>query len=254
MGAQLRKLRTQSGLTLDEVAARMGLTGKSRRSHVARLERGEKANPDARTLILYLQACGAPMAKFFDQFDNIDFVQVEEKFNKAWDAAGLKIAGAKGRDPLRVLSEVKARIRHRTTWEVRKYQLKAVYPLVGKPVEPDKAWARAEKLAEYRIHANIIKRAVFEYLQQTKLPALFYWCYTLYARSVFSVVRKAGKITTDIAGCRFADERSDDRLRRKRHSFERHCLDSEILRGVERVVIETWLKIRDNSGDASPNH
>ena len=94
MGAQLRKLRARSCLTLDEVAARMGLTGKSRRS-CQPAERGEKANPDARTLILYLQACGAPMAKFFDQFDNIDFVQVEEKFDKAWDAVRLKITGVK---------------------------------------------------------------------------------------------------------------------------------------------------------------
>jgi transcriptional regulator with XRE-family HTH domain len=245
MGAQLRKVREHSGLTQDEVAARMGLKGKGRRSHVARLERGENANPHARTLILYLKACGAPMGKLFDQFDTtIDFVPVEEKFNKAWDAAGLEIIGVKPEKRAQVLARVKAWILNKTTSETDKYQLKAVFPLRGKPVEPDEARRRTEKLAEYRIHENTIKRAVIEYLTTTKLPPVFYWCYTLYMRSVLGVVRKAEKVTTDTTGCRLADERLNDRLIRKRMSFERHCLDWEILPGVERVVMETWEKIR----------
>jgi hypothetical protein len=126
----------------------------------------------------------------------------------------------------------------------QKYQFKAVYPLVGKPVEPDKARARAEKLAEYRIQANIVHRAVFEYLKQTKVPSLLFLLYTVYARSVFSVVRKAGKIATDTPDCRLADERLDDRLRRKREFVARCDLIPEIARGVERVVMETWEKIR----------
>lgn len=233
MGAQLRDIRKKSELTQSEVAQRMGLAGPHAKSWISSLESGRIREPKLGTIILYLKACGTVMDKFFDRFNEIDFVPVEEEFNKTWDKAGLVIVQRTPPKWARAWADVKTTVRDKTLWEVWKYQLKAVFPLRGKPVEPDKARAQARKLARYRIQENIVKRAVFECLKMTKLPSIFFLLYTIYARSLLSVLR------------RLPDEQAKEELALKRDFVAQHDLNPDIAAKVERVVIETWNKIRE---------
>jgi len=232
MGAQLRDMRKKSELTQSEVAHRMGLSGPHAKSWISSLESGRIKEPKLGTVILYLKACGSVMSMFFDRFNEIDFVPVEERFNEAWDKAGLIITEAKLPKWARARPDAKARVRDKTKWEVWNYQFRAVFPLRGKPVEPDKARAQAGKLATYRIQENIVRRAVFECLKMTKLPSLLFLLYTTYARSLLSVLR------------RLPDARAREELALKRDFVARCDLDPDIAERVERVVIETWAKIR----------
>jgi transcriptional regulator with XRE-family HTH domain len=72
MGARLRKIRTERGLTQDEVAARMGLKGKGRWAFVRRLEQGNTRNPYLSTVTFYLRACGAQFFEFYDTLTRIE--------------------------------------------------------------------------------------------------------------------------------------------------------------------------------------
>jgi transcriptional regulator with XRE-family HTH domain len=198
MGAKLRDLRKRARLTQAGVAERMGMRYSSARGFVSQLEFGRSPHPLLETIVLYLKACGAPMREFFDQFDRIEYVEVSRKLDRVWDAAGLVIAGVTGEKQARAQADVKAEIGRRVGRAAQRYQRDAVRPNAGKPVESGEARRRTERMAEYRVQASVVDRAVFEYLKDTSLPTGFYPAYRQFATSVFSVVRReSGKTTTE---------------------------------------------------------
>ena len=77
MGSRLRKIRLQRGFTLDQVAVGMGRQGSGIRSYLARLERGEVADPRISTITLFLRACGAQFFEFYDTLTRIEPVLVD---------------------------------------------------------------------------------------------------------------------------------------------------------------------------------
>ena len=66
MGLRLRALRLRKGLSLAELARRMGLPYSSAAIFLSRLERGKIAEPRLSTITRYLKACGALFSEFYD--------------------------------------------------------------------------------------------------------------------------------------------------------------------------------------------
>jgi transcriptional regulator with XRE-family HTH domain len=66
MGQQLRQLRVRKGLSQAELAVRMGLTYRTGKSFICRLEKGDIGDPHLSTIMLYLRACGSLLSEFYD--------------------------------------------------------------------------------------------------------------------------------------------------------------------------------------------
>jgi transcriptional regulator with XRE-family HTH domain len=122
MGARLRETRLKRGLTLDEVAAGMGLTGKGRWNQVARLEQGKNPDPRLSAVTLYLRACGAQFFEFYDTLTRIEPVLVD---TRPIERAPMK-------------REQKEILLRRVKREVYNYQDETSYPKRGKPIAPEK--------------------------------------------------------------------------------------------------------------------
>ena len=58
LGERLAHLRRSQKLTQHDVAARMGLKRHTGQSLVSQIEHGQTGNPDVKTIIAYLTACG----------------------------------------------------------------------------------------------------------------------------------------------------------------------------------------------------
>jgi len=61
MRGHLRQIHLKSGLTLDELALRMGKYYRGGKAAISGLELGRKPEPYLSTIYLYLRACGASM-------------------------------------------------------------------------------------------------------------------------------------------------------------------------------------------------
>jgi transcriptional regulator with XRE-family HTH domain len=189
MGARLRELRRRAGLSQDEVAARMGLEGKSRKSFVSQLENARILHPYAETLVRYLRVCGALMGEFFDQFNRVAFVAVESE----------KVRQLLGRDEERQPAkderqeEKVQRVLWPTEREVKKWQSRAVHPREGKPIAPDKERAAAERFRDYRLMVNVISEAVMDCLRTLPVGVYDYHKYKTLARIYLGVLRAGRK-------------------------------------------------------------
>jgi len=121
MGFWLREIRVQARLTQDEVAARMGLQGKGRKSVVSTLEAGLVLNPYFSTIVYYLLACGAPMGRFCDKLNTLGLLPVEP--------ASLEDSGF----PV----QTRQRLLGKASRQVDKYQRRMRFPRKGKPTPPE---------------------------------------------------------------------------------------------------------------------
>jgi transcriptional regulator with XRE-family HTH domain len=79
MGQQLRRLRVRKGLSQAELALRMGLTYRSGKSFICRLEKGDIGDPHLSTITKYLRACGALFAEFYGPVIREDWLPVESE-------------------------------------------------------------------------------------------------------------------------------------------------------------------------------
>jgi transcriptional regulator with XRE-family HTH domain len=174
MGARLREIRKRRGLTLDQVAARMALKGRGRWNQVARLERGENHNPSLKLVTLFLRACGAKFAEFYDCLTRTEPGPVD---TREIDRANL---------PRRR----KDILKQKTVRQVQKYRMRTEYPLRGAPMPPCRQKPAVEKFRQYRVRVNIIQEAVQMMLGTTRAPSALYPAYTLLARQFLSVLEK----------------------------------------------------------------
>jgi transcriptional regulator with XRE-family HTH domain len=64
LGAKLRGVRKQVGMTQEAVGSALGLKDSTRHVYVGKLERGELPGVSFRTVVRYLKACKVPIGKF----------------------------------------------------------------------------------------------------------------------------------------------------------------------------------------------
>jgi transcriptional regulator with XRE-family HTH domain len=175
MGARLRETRQKRGLTLDAVAAGMGLTGKGRWNQVARLEQGKNPDPRLSAVTLYLRACGAQFFEFYDTLTRIEPVLVD--------------TGPIERLPMK--REQKEMLLRRVKREVYNYQDETSYPKRGKPIAPDKQKPAAAKLADYRVQVALVEQDVKKLLGTENVQFVEIAGYLTIARRILGELRRA---------------------------------------------------------------
>jgi transcriptional regulator with XRE-family HTH domain len=174
MGARLRETRLKRGLTLDEVAAGMGLTGKGRWNQVARLEQGKNPDPRLSAVTLYLRACGAQFFEFYDTLTRIEPVLVD---TRPIERAPMK-------------REQKEILLRRVKREVYNYQDETSYPKRGKPIAPEKQKSAATKLADYRVQVALIEQEVKKLLGTENVTFVEIAGYLTIARRILGELRR----------------------------------------------------------------
>ena len=177
MGARLRETRLKRGLTLDEVAAGMGLTGKGRWNQVARLENGNNPDPRLSAVTLYLRACGAQFFEFYDTLTRIEPVPV--------DTSRIE------RTPMK--REQKEMLLRRVKREVYNYQDETSYPKRGKPIAPEKQKPAASRLADYRVQVAVIEQEVKKLLGTANVTFVEIPGYLTIARRILGELRRGGR-------------------------------------------------------------
>jgi transcriptional regulator with XRE-family HTH domain len=175
MGARLRETRLKRGLTLDEVAAGMGLTGKGRWNQVARLEQGKNPDPRLSAVTLYLRACGAQFFEFCDTLTRIEPVPVDTRPIE--------------RTPMK--REQKEMLLRRVKREVYNYQDETSYPKRGKPIAPEKQKPAAAKLADYRVQVALVEQDVKKLLGTENVTFVQIAGYLTIARRILGELRRA---------------------------------------------------------------
>ncbi len=176
MGARLRGTRLKRGLTLDEVAAGMGLTGKGRWNQVARLEQGKNPDPRLSAVTLYLRACGAQFFEFYDTLTRVEPVLVDTRPIE--------------RTPMK--REQKEMLLRRVKREVYNYQDETSYPKRGKPIAPEKQKPAAAKLADYRVQVALVEQDVKKLLGTEDVQFVEIAGYLTVARRILGELRRAG--------------------------------------------------------------
>jgi transcriptional regulator with XRE-family HTH domain len=179
MGARLRKIRSDRGLTQDEVAARMGLKGKCRWTFITRLEQGNIKNPSLSTVTLYLRACGAQFFEFYDALTRIEPVPVDTR----------------PIERLPMKREQKEMLLRRVKREVYNYQYQdeMSYPKHGKPIAPDKQKPVAAKLGDYRVQVAVVEQEVKKLLGTENVQFVEIAGYLTIARRILGELRRAGR-------------------------------------------------------------
>ena len=177
MGARLREIRSKRGLTLDEVAAGMGLKGKGRWAFVRRLEQGSTRNPYLSTVTFYLRACGAQFFEFYDTLTRIEPVLVDTRPIE--------------RTPMK--REQKEMLLRRVKREVYNYQEETSYPKRGKPIAPEKQKPAASKLADYRVQVVLIEQEVKKLLGTENVTFVQIAGYLTIARRMLGELRRGGR-------------------------------------------------------------
>jgi len=82
MGTRLRELRLKAGLLQDDVAERMGLTGKGRSNFISALERGAVKRPYLDAIASYLRVCGTRMSASSELLDRIEYLPAPSEEEK----------------------------------------------------------------------------------------------------------------------------------------------------------------------------
>jgi transcriptional regulator with XRE-family HTH domain len=177
MGSRLREIRRKRGMTMDEVAAGMGLTGKGRWNQVARLEQGKNPDPRLSTVTLYLRACGAQFFEFYDTLTRIEPVLVDTRPIE--------------RTPMK--REQKEMLLRRVKREVYNYQDETSYPKRGKPIALEKQKPAASKLADYRVQVAVIEQEVKKLLGNEAVQFVEIAGYLTIARRILGELRRAGR-------------------------------------------------------------
>ena len=177
MGARLREIRSKRSLTLDEVAARMGLAGKGRKTFVGRLEQGNIKNPYLSTVTLYLRACGAQFFEFYDTLTRIEPVPVDTRPIE--------------RTPME--RKQKEMLLRRVKREVYNYQDETCYPKRGKPMPPEKQKPAASRLADYRVQVAVIEQGVKKLLGTVNVTFVEIPGYLTIARRILGELRRGAR-------------------------------------------------------------
>jgi transcriptional regulator with XRE-family HTH domain len=212
MGSWLREMRAQARLTQDEVAARMGLQGKGRKSVVSTLEAGLVPNPYFSTIVHYLLACGATMGRFCDKFNTLGLLPVDPE---SFEDSGFP-------------AQAKQRLLEKASRQVNKYQRRMRFPKKGKPVSPERQQKAAGKYRDYQVQVKVIQQAVAELLGRTSAAIVEVQAYLTYARTVLSALRK------------YQEPELSERLRRAEGYLELHGLDERIGRQIESLVVRVF--------------
>ncbi len=212
MGARLRETRLKRGLTLDDVAAGMGLTGKGRWNQVARLEQGKNPDPRLSAVTLYLRACGAQFFEFYDTLTRIEPVPV--------DTSRIE------RTPMK--REQKEMLLRRVKREVYNYQDETSYPKRGKPITPEKQKPAAAKLADYRVQVAVIEQEVKKLLGTENVQFVEIAGYLTIARRILGELRRVGR------------PGSNSKLSSVTDYVRQNRLNPELVERIRQLVIERY--------------
>jgi transcriptional regulator with XRE-family HTH domain len=212
MGSWLREFRAAAGLTQDEVATRLGLVGKGKRSKVSAIEAGRVANPGFMTIIGYLLACGTPVGRFCDRFNTLGLLLVDPA---TFEDTEFDV-------------DVKKHLRAQTASQVDKFQRRIRFPRRGRRLPPEELKQRAEKYLDYQTQVKIVQQAVKELLARTRVGVTEEQAYLNYARMVLSALRK------------YQEPELSKRLRRIEGYLELHGLDEGIGRRIANLVIRMF--------------
>jgi transcriptional regulator with XRE-family HTH domain len=175
MGLRLRKIRTDRGLTLDGVAAGMGLTGKGRWNQVARLEQGKNPDPRLSTVTLYLRACGAQFPEFYDTLTRIERAPAD--------------TGPIEQSPMK--REPRATLRRRVKREAAGGQDETSRRKRGRTITPEKQ-KPATKSADHRAQAAVIEQEVKKLLGTENVEFVEMPGYLTIARRTLGELRREG--------------------------------------------------------------
>ena len=214
MGARLRGIRLKRGLTLDAVAARMGLAGKGRKTFVGRLEQGNIRNPYLSTVTLYLRACGAQFLEFYDTLTRIEAVPVD--------------TGPIERTPMK--RKQKEILLRRVKREVYNYQDETSYPKRGKPLRLDKQKPAASKLADYRVQVAVVEQEVKKLLGTERVTLVEVPGYLTIARRILGELRRGGRTG------------SGPRLSSVTDYVKQNRLNPELAERIRKLVVECHRK------------
>jgi transcriptional regulator with XRE-family HTH domain len=212
MGARLREIRLKRGFTQDEVAARMGLAGKGRKTFVGRLEQGNIKNPYLSTVTLYFRACGAQFFEFYDTLTRIEPVLVDTR----------------PIERLPMKREQKEMLLRRVKREVYNYQDETSYSKRGKPIAPEKQKPAAAKLADYRMQVAVIEQEVKKLLGTVNVQFVEIAGYLTIARRILGKLRREGR------------PGSSSRLGSVEDYVKRNRLNPELVERIRQLVTERF--------------
>jgi transcriptional regulator with XRE-family HTH domain len=226
MGARLRKIRTERGLTQDEVAAGMGLKGKGRWAFVRRLEQGSIRNPYLSTVTFYLRACGTQFFEFYDTLTRIEPVLVDTR----------------PIERLPVKREMKEMLLRRVKREVYNYQDETSYPKRGKPIAPEKQKPAAAKLADYRVQVAVIEQEVKKLLGTENVTLVEVAGYLTIARRILGELRRAvrGHLSGDTIPNRGGSGHVPGKLSSIADYVEQNRLNLELVERIRELVTERY--------------
>jgi len=155
----------------------MGRQGSGIRSYLARLERGEVADPRISTITLFLRACGAQFFEFYDTLTRIEPVPVD--------------TGRIERTPMK--RDQREMLLRRVKREVYNYQDETSYPKRGKPIAPEKQKPAATKLADYRVQVAVIEQEVKKLLGTVNVTFVEIPGYLTISRRILGELRRGGR-------------------------------------------------------------
>ena len=177
MGARLRQIRERAELTQDQVAARMGLTGKGRRMYVSKLESGRVHRPYLDTVTGFLIACGGLFSEFYDLLTRVKPVPVDTTPIEQTDWP----------------EQRKELVKERTKDQVFRFQRRVEQPYLRRPMMPESRKRAVEGFREYQVQMNVIEEAVRQFLTTTQTTVFDYQKYYLCARKTVGLLRREQK-------------------------------------------------------------
>ena len=218
--ARLRDIRREAKLTQDELAERMGYSGKGRRRLVERLESGQIAEPTLKMVARYLQGCAARWSSIADLLESVPKVKLD-------------------------ISRVKSRkfpeeLKQRTEEQTQAVAQGLAYMRTEKPIAPEQRKQGVKRYSEYRLIANVIEQAVTDVLRQTELSFVHYGAYQAVGRYCLSTLWRLSQDLPKTGLKKRLAKLVKPELREMREEWQSWGLDMKIVLRVQRRVFELF--------------
>jgi len=218
MRARLRSFRLGAKLSQDELALRMGYSGKGRRRLVERLENGQIAEPTVKMVARYLQGCGVKWRSITDLLESVRPVKLD-------------ISKVKSR-------KFSAAVKQKTEEQAQAVGQALVYMRTEKPIAPEQRKQGTKRYSEYRLIANVIEEAVTEVLRSTELSMVHYGAYQAVGRYCLSTLWRLSKGLPGESLRRQLAKLVKPELEAMRKEWQSWGLDMKVVLRVQRGVVE----------------
>jgi transcriptional regulator with XRE-family HTH domain len=240
MGAKLRQIRLEAGITQKELAERMGMGSRSGKASISLLELGKVPDPRISTIYLYLRACGASMQEL------LNLLALADKFQP--DTTPIEQA--------ELPTAVKDRLREVTGKQTEKFQRRIRRPRRGLPQPVAKQKEMVARMGRYRVTLNLIEHAVEQFLVDEGIEDALRPAYLAVARQAVGILWQAAKSEP----VEQAQERGDTMrhhvpvnrippaialmLSRKDAVWQQQILDMDLVRRVQGL---TFVRFRESA-------